>query len=156
MINLYGNVASEKDNAALKLREWLDQDRRYRRFSIISFDCDAKAAKKAVTRLFRADLLVGHVSASDPDFELANFTVAELKDVAIRIDQDSRYSTERLLNAATEGIRSGKLFQQWYATNSLRRAGSLKGELWGKALGAYALEHPMRPDTEENGPSSVM
>ena len=50
IVNLNGNIAKDRDNAALKLGDWLQKDQAQRRFSIISFDRDEPANVKTIRR----------------------------------------------------------------------------------------------------------
>lgn len=85
LVNLHGNIKSGKDNAALKLEEWLKEDKRQRRFSIISIDVDVSENVKVLKRQVELDNIVGMIATHQPDFELANFTVRELAEVAASI-----------------------------------------------------------------------
>src|SRR5207247_2755498 len=48
LVNLRGTIGSEQDNVALKLQDWLTEDMRLRRFSIISFDFDVATTVKVI------------------------------------------------------------------------------------------------------------
>ena len=51
LVNLRGNIASGRDNAALKLQDWLIEDKALRRFSMISFDFDVAANVESLCAL---------------------------------------------------------------------------------------------------------
>ena len=86
LVNLYGGINLEKHNAALKLQDGLQEDKKHRRFSVISFDKeDGSANEKAIGRQIQLNNVVGSISAHNPDFEFANFTIRELVEVAARI-----------------------------------------------------------------------
>jgi hypothetical protein len=52
LVNLHGNIKAERDNVALKLQEWLAEDRSLHRFSMISIDNDVYSNVKAIRRRF--------------------------------------------------------------------------------------------------------
>ena len=87
LVNLKGQIAAEQDNAVLKLQDGLEQDLAMRRFSIISFDTDVAANMRAVRRQLEMGRVVGSIHANAPDFEFANFDLAELVEIAARIDE---------------------------------------------------------------------
>lgn len=147
IVNLRGTIESERDNTALKLREWLMQDRALRRFSILSFDTDVPASVRAIGRQIAAGNIVGRISAHQPDFEFGNFTLEELVEIAARIDEAQGVSGDTVREGDWAGVRSGRGFEKTYTGVSARRPGSLKGEVWGRALARYAMEQPERPDT---------
>jgi hypothetical protein len=146
LVNLRGNVAAGRDNAALKLRDWLLEDKAHRRFSIISFDYDVGENIKAIRRQVVQRNIVGLVAAHRPDFEFANFTIEELTDVAATVDEKHGIAGDPVRNADWTGVKSGRAFEEKYKEVSARRPRALKGEEWGRALAAYALEHPTRSD----------
>jgi hypothetical protein len=152
LVNLRGNLAAEKDNAALKLRDWLREDKALSRFSIISFDSDAPANVKAIRRQVDKQNVVGFIAAHKPDFEFANFTIQELAEVAARIDEASGVSGDIVRNADWTGVSSAKAFEERYKAISARRPRGLKGEKWGRELAAYAGKHPNRSDDGSERP----
>ena len=146
LVNLRGNIASESDNAALKLQDWLVEDRNLRRFSMISFDTDVSANEKAIQKQMVENNVVGFIAAHKPDFEFDNFTIEELTEVAARIDEANDFSGESVRNADWTGVSGGRAFEERYKEVSQRRPRSLKGEEWGRALAKYAIEYPNRSD----------
>jgi len=89
---------------------------------------------------------------SEPDFEFANFTTGELARVAaalaVGVPFDDAEISERVpeIMKFVSTARSGKDFLQL-----LRNAGAYdvgKGERWGQALMAYAIEHQKFPDED--------
>lgn len=146
LMNLKGAIVEGKNNAAMKLSDMLDQDRRLRRFSILWFDLDVTPNKKAISQLVSNEHIVGSVTANRPDFEFANFTVAELAEIAARMDECHGFSGAPIRSADWAGVDNGKKFEARYVEISERKAGSIKGEEWGKALATYANEQPRRAD----------
>jgi len=145
-------VKTERDNAALKLQDWLAEDRAFRRFSMISFDRDVQQNVKAVRRQMEQGHVVGLITAHDPDFEFANFAVEELVEVAARIDEGDGYSGDAVRRANWTNVSNGRTFEKQYTAVSARRAGRLKGEDWGRALAELAVERPARPDINVERP----
>jgi hypothetical protein len=91
-VNMHGIIERDRDNIALKLEEWLKEDKAQRRFSMISFDCDRKQCVGTFRRQIREGNLVGYAAAHGPDFEFHNFTVQEFAEVAARIDEAHGFS----------------------------------------------------------------
>lgn len=152
LVNLRGNIESGRDNAALKLRDWLVEDKALRRFSMISFDFDVAANVKAIKRQVEQNNIVGFITASRPDFEFENFTVQELAEIAALIDESKGYSGDAVRNADWTGVVSGRAFESKYKDLSERKPPGLKGEEWGKALASYMLDHPNRADDGRERP----
>ena len=106
LVNLRGNVKADRDNMALKLEDWLKEDKALRRFSMISFDRDAPPAVqkpqspspsvRAIRRQVEKDNVVGLIVAHTPDFEFANFSVKELAEIAARVDAAHGFSGAKL------------------------------------------------------------
>ena len=109
LVNLAGRIERDKDNIALNMREWLQEDSRLKRFSIISFDADVRQSIKTIEGL--SNFVVGFVFAHKPDVEFANFTLQELVDVAVELDRTEGFETDGLQNADWTGIDSGRGFR---------------------------------------------
>lgn len=152
LVNLRGNIESGKDNAALKVNDWLQEDKAFRRFSIISLDCDVPANIKFIKSQVGKNNIVGYVAAHKPDFEFANFTVLELAEIAAMIDEAKDISGMAVRDADWSSVHSGRAFEDKYKLVSARKPRSLKGREWGEALAAYATDHPNRSDTGEQRP----
>ncbi len=152
LVNLRGGFESGQSNVALKLRDLLKEDRALRRFSIISFDLDVKANVKAIRRQVEQQNIVGFIAPHRPDFEFANFTIRELVEVAARIDEAKGVSGDAVRNADWAGVNDGKAFEAKYMAVSARRPRGLKGDEWGRALAASAVEHPNRSDDGSDRP----
>lgn len=152
LINLRGNIETDKANIAFKLRDALEGDKSLRRFSMISFDGDVGANVKLIKRQVEQENLVGYIALHEPDFEFSNFTVQELAEVAASIDEENGASGEGLRNADWTGIKSAKDFETKYVEISDRKNPSIKGKEWGKALATYAIEHPNRRDDGNERP----
>ena len=144
LVDLKGSIAAERDNAALKLEEWLEEDRKFRRFSAISFDSDVAVNVKVIRRQVEKGNIVGSISAHDPDFEFANFQLDELVEIAAALADAQNALGDDVRNADWTGITSAKAFATQY--NRLL-AKTLKGEAWGQALAEYARRKPVRSDT---------
>jgi len=146
IVNLAGRIEKDKDNIALSMKEWLQEDNRLRRFSMISFDADVRQNVKTISAL--SSLVIGSVFAHKPDFEFANFTLEELVHVAADLDRTEGFDSDDLRNADWAGIDTGKAFEHKYLATSQRRR-PLKGEKWGRSLARYAEEKPNRSDGPE-------
>lgn len=147
LINLKGQIAAEQDNAVLKLQDGLEQDLKFRRFSMISFDTDVAANRKAVQRQVEHDRIVGSIHPSTPDFEFTNFSILELAEIAARLDDASGVSGDAVRDANWSGVQGARAFEANYCSASERAPRSLKGKQWGEALAKYAGDHPLRDDT---------
>lgn len=152
LVNLRGNIASESDNAALKLQDWLVEDRNLRRFSMFSFDTDVLPNVKAIRKQVEQNNVVGFIAAHNPDFEFSNFAIEELSEVAAQIDEAKGFSGESVRNADWTGVSAGRAFEERYKKVSSRGPRSLKGEEWGRALAKYAIAHPNRSDDGRERP----
>ncbi len=152
LVNLKGNIASEKDNIALKLKDCLEIDITLRRLSMISFDFDVPANIKAVRRQVEEKRIVGMIKANKPDFEFANFSVEELVEIAAQCDEEQGVSGEPIRNGDWTDIYNSREFEKRYLKISSRRPSRLKGKQWGEALAAYADKLPNRSDNSEERP----
>ncbi|WP_373508489.1 hypothetical protein [Thiocapsa sp.] len=152
LVNLRGNIVSERANIALKLADGLDSDCAHRRFSILSFDLDVAANAKAVSKHIENKRVVGYIAAHKPDFEFANFTLDELIEIAARLDESLRFPGATVREADWGGIQNAREFGQRYEAVSERRGRPLKGEDWGRSLAEYAGEHPRWPSSDEERP----
>jgi hypothetical protein len=147
LVNLAGSINAGRGNAALKLEAMLKKDKSVRRFSMISIDGDVQENIKAIQIQIRRDNVVGSVAVHRPDFELANFTVQELVELAAHRDRERGYEVDDLLNGDWTGINDGGEFEKKYRWTSTRKTAALKGEDWGRALARYMDQHPKGPDT---------
>lgn len=139
LVPLMGTIHTPRDNAALRLQTWLEQDRQLKRFSMISFDLDVGPNEKAIRRALYSDLVVGLVCPSDPDFEFANFQLEELIEIAARMDERLGFNGYPLRTADWGAISEAGAFETRYRRSSETGRG-LKGENWGRALAKYAAE----------------
>ena len=146
LYDLKGGIASGKNNTPLKLEALLDEDRSLRRFSMISFDGDVSANIKYVRRQFEQGKVVGVITKHDPDYELANFSITELVEVAAKIDEALGFPGDLVRRADWTCVQSSKAFEKKYLEVSARKSGALKDERWGRSLARYAMEHPDRPE----------
>jgi hypothetical protein len=146
IVNLAGRIERDRDNIALNMKEWLEEDIRLKRFSIISFDADVRQNVKTIGSLCSS--VVGSIFAHKPDFEFANFTLDELVHVAAELDKTEGFDSASLGNSDWTGIATGKAFENRYLAVS-NRGRALKGEKWGRALARYAEERPNGRDGVE-------
>jgi hypothetical protein len=151
LVNMYGNIKTGKNNVALRLENLLKEDKIHRRFSMISFDLDVEENKKFIRRQVNENNIVGYIVSQKPDFELSNFSVNELVEVAAKIDRKENYDAENLFRFDWSSVKSGSDFEKAYRKASLR-GGSLKGEVWGRELAEHAFRYPKRNDNGEERP----
>lgn len=140
LVNLRGEIAKEKANAARKLEDAVREDLDLRRFSMISFDWDVASNRRAIGQLARENLVVGTIFAHRPDFEFANFHLDELVEVAATLDDRHGFGGDILRKADWTSVTTAKEFADKYKTVSERRR-ALKGKEWGEALAEYAAKH---------------
>lgn len=152
LVNLKGQISAERDNAVLKLQDGLLQDLALRRFSMISFDTDVAASVKAVRHQVEENHIVGSIHPSAPDFELANFALEELVEVAACLDEGEGVCGDAVRQADWTSVAGTRDFETGYLDASQRQPRSLKGRTWGEALAVYADQHPVRSDTGEERP----
>ncbi len=158
LINLCGNIASEKDNIALKLTDGFAKDREFRRFSMVSFDVDVPENVKFIRRSVENEYIVGFIAAHKPDFEFANFTLKELIEIAAKIYESYEGSADTIRqgnwksNGGVGKINNAKEFEKRYLELSRQTPKTLKGEEWGRALATYASQHPQRSDDQSERP----
>jgi hypothetical protein len=73
----------------LKLADALKQDLALRRFSFLTFDVDQPDTVSTIRGQNRMGSVVGAAFPQDPDFEFANFDLAELVEIAATIDDEA-------------------------------------------------------------------
>lgn len=152
LVNLRGNIKSERDNIAFKLSDGLAEDRALRRFSMISFDVDVSANVKAIRKHVKQGNIIGYIAAHSPDFEFANFTLPELIEIAAGVDVAHGFSGDAIRRGDWTGVTCARSFEKQYIELSERHPAGLKGDFWGRALAEYALEHPLRSDDSTERP----
>lgn len=135
-----------------RLRDLLERFRREEAFAFISLDEDRGGEHLRLLRKYAADrLLIAGYRVWRPDFELANFTVEELADVAntlaveagagVRLTADAiRDEMERSGKAAFEAIKAHWGRAAFYTG---------KGEGLGRALAEWAVDHPAPSEVVE-------
>jgi hypothetical protein len=152
LVNLKGALGEERANAALRLADGLQQDQMVRRFSFISFDMDVSANVRAIRRQVEEENIVGHVNANNPDFEFTNFSLDELIEVAVRLDESCCAPGDQLRQSDWTGVSNGREFEKRYCSLSARKPRGLKGEEWGVALAEFAMDNPHLSGTKTNRP----
>ena len=152
IVNLRGNIATNKDNIAFKLSDALIEDCALRRFSIISFDTDVSDNVKAIRLQVKQGHVVGYIAAHEPDFEFANFSLKELIEIAACIDESNNFSGAPVRDANWDGVTCARVFEKRYCNVSDRKPRSLKDKYWGSALAEYAGNHPNREDNKDERP----
>ncbi len=120
IVNLRGNMQAERDNVALKLGEWLKEDKAHKRFSMISFDLDVQANVRTIRRQIEQNNIVGFIAAHKPDFEFANFTIQELAEVAARIDEAHGSQGDAIRQSDWSSVKSLMLRREFDGSLRLR------------------------------------
>lgn len=141
VVNLRGNVATEKQNIALKLADCLIADIDLRRFSFITYDKDVSQNVKTIELQIKNKMVCGIVGENDPDFEFANFTLEELVTIAAELDKSRGFDPTPIINADWSNVKKAKDFEKIYVANSQSRR-KLKGEDWGIALARFMWDNP--------------
>jgi hypothetical protein len=147
LVDLRGEIGSDRRNAARKLEDLLKEDLQLRRFSMVSFDSDVAANVRIIRRQLEKRNIIGRVTAHSPDFEFANFDLDELIEVAATLDEDRGYTGHPPRSADWTGVSKSSEFEARY--QSLSDGRSLKGEAWGRALAKFAAAHSQRPSGKE-------
>lgn len=148
-INLRGTVV-EKRGRGLAFADSLAADKACGMFSFVMLDADRDDFVRVLRKAAAEEIFHGAFQVSAPDVELANFTVAELLEIALAISatmhDDSlshKYASSDLL-PELKGATSGDDF-----FSRLHKGGRLtevsKGEDWGAALMGYAIENRAFP-----------
>jgi hypothetical protein len=136
-------------NIALKVGDWLKEDQRHHRFSILSIDEDVAANARFIAQQIKDRNIVGHIAVHQPDFEIANYTVSELVEISAKRDEADGIPTDDLKSADWSKVTSARAFEDKYRRLSGR---NLKGEAWGRMLATFAGSTPIHPDTGQERP----
>ncbi len=148
-INLQGKVL-EKHGKGLAFADSLASDKANHMFSIVVVDADKPDIVRMLRTTAAAEVFHGAFVLFDPDLELANFTTAELLEVALNMSAQIRGKASDKAPAYADVLpfvreaRSGKeFFRKLHQATGLTEVD--KGEDWGAALMAYAIEHRTYP-----------
>jgi hypothetical protein len=133
LVNLRGEIASEKRNAARKVEDALKEDLALRRSSVISFDRDLDPNVRAIRRQVEQGHVVGLVEANKPDFEFANFSLQELIEIAASMDDRDGLNGSTMIQADWQGVDNGRVFADRYTRLSERHSVSERQSLGGRA-----------------------
>ena len=140
-VNLRGQTAQKSGNA-LPFRDSVKSDQKHGIFSVAVVDGDRIDTVKALRKAAADGDFFGRFWISEPDFEFANFTAAELADIAGEYLQEQGLNMSAAARAAAAAASSGK---QLEAALAIDHIPGLKGSGWGAALMAYAVRHPRLP-----------
>jgi hypothetical protein len=139
IINLRGNF-KEKQGKGVSFRESLKNDIKSKIFSIILFDSDVSENYRAVQQAAKLDEICGVFFISKPDFELQNFKIDELIEIAFQLaaKKGLKDSSLKELKKDIKKAKSAKeFFIILHEQSPIFRSVS-KGAEWGKALVEYA------------------
>ena len=139
MINLRGQF-KEKHGKGVSFRESLRNDIKSKIFSIILFDSDVSENYKAVQQAVKSNEICGMFFISKPDFELQNFSIDELTEIAFQLAEKKGLKLSILgkLKKETKKAKSAREFFKILRKQSPIFLSVSKGSEWGKALAEYA------------------
>lgn len=146
IIDLKGKFA-ERGGKGLAFSESLDADKKAGIFSVILFDGDLSDYIRLVQRAAKEERFAGSFFVASPDVECANFSVAELIDIAVSLSylnstepEVARVRKIELLEhaASVKGNRDLFALLADHGISDVR-----KDELWGKSLMVHAIEQPL-------------
>lgn len=139
MINLRGQF-KEKHGKGVSFRESLRNDTKSKIFSIILFDSDVSENYKAVQQAVKSNEICGMFFISKPDFELQNFSIDELIEIAFQLAEEKwlKLSILGKLKKETKKAKSAKEFFKILQKQSPIFLSVSKGSEWWKALAEYA------------------
>ncbi len=151
LVNLKGEIVNNQSNAAMKFEHMLADDRRSRRFSMVSIDRDVQQNERFLRRQIQEDSLVGLISLHEPDFEFANFSRQELVEIAARMDDSKEgFSGDAVREKRSEcAATTARELDSWYKSVSARSPANLKCGDWGRELARFSRNHPFREDGSE-------
>lgn len=139
MINLRGQF-KEKHGKGVSFRESLRNDIKSKIFSIILFDSDVSENYRAAQQAVKLDEICGMFFISKPDFELQNFSIDELIEIAFQLAEKKGlkdFSLKELKKDIKKAKSATEFFTILHKQSPIFRSVS-KGAEWGKALVEYA------------------
>lgn len=145
LIDLKAQVA-EAGGRGLAFADSLDADKKAGVFSVILLDADRDGDVRLVRRAAENERFTGSFIISAPDFELGNFSIRELIDIAISLSSPGSFQPEVIATLRTQlaeaesSVRSNRDFFKLLATHGIQDV--RKGEAWGKALMEHAIAQP--------------
>ena len=143
-INLKGQFV-EKRGKGVAFRESLRNDIKSKTFSIILLDGDVSDNFRAVRQAAEADEICGTFFVFKPDFEMHNFSVGELAEVATQIAQDNGLEIPSLaqIKEHCDKVTTTKEFFKTLQGLSPNFLSLSKGGHWGKALLDFAMKNSL-------------
>ncbi len=148
-INLRGTVV-ERRGRGLAFADSLSEDKASRVFSFILLDADRDDFVRMLRKAAGDEKFHGAFQVSTPDFELANFSIAELLDIALTISASTlddsqlrRYTPDDLLPELIGATSGSDFFKRLHSGGRLKEV--YKGEDWGAELMAYAIANKAFP-----------
>jgi hypothetical protein len=143
-INLKGQFV-ERQGKGVAFRESLRNDIKSKTFSIILLDGDVSKNFRAVRQAAEADEICGMFFVFKPDFEMHNFSVSELAELAAQIVQDNGLEIPPLaqIKEHCDNATNAKEFFKILHDLSPHFLGLSKGGNWGKALVNFAIKNPL-------------
>jgi hypothetical protein len=145
LVNLKGNVV-QRGGKGISFADSLKEDMRDRVISVVVVDGDRTEVVRTLKRAAAEKRMHGPFILSNPDFEFANFSIAELSRVAVSLELEARPEDSEVkarLPDVLRSVSSAKSGKEFLALLRDAGIGSVgKGEKWGETLMAYAIAHP--------------
>lgn len=148
IINLAGEVA-QKRGKGVAFRENLRSDIDMHVFSMVLIDGDRSDFIAALKKAAKDDEICGCFYISGPDFEFANFELAELEEILweMALEDTDNVPTERdrlKLHEAIKDVSNAEELKKQAGKSLPQLAHFSKGERWGKKLIDFAGRYPFR------------
>ncbi|WP_430418344.1 hypothetical protein [Methylibium petroleiphilum] len=145
LIDLKGDLLKRKGKV-LQFSDALRRDHQSGIFSIVLIDADRQDAVRALKAAAASIDCFPVYFVAEPDFELANFSLVELLDIALgieckaEIDQQRKECLRDEITRRLGSVTSAAAFFELLLHFNIRRP--TKGTAWGNALMFYALSTP--------------
>jgi hypothetical protein len=140
-VNLSGQVV-EKGGRGLQFAASLASDKTHGVLSVVMLDDDVGDNVRVLKRAAERGTFFGRFFLNSPDLEFANFSLAELVEVLLRMaSRGQKPLPDRVIIAElVKGTRSNKEFFRALRGSPLEQFG--KSVAWGEELMRFALEKP--------------
>ena len=132
-------------NKGVSFRDALRNDMASKIYSVIVLDGDNVDNVRAVKKAAKDGEMKGLFYISKPDFEMHNFTVKELAEVALEIAKDNgiqKIDFLRLIEATANSSSGNEFIKKAHEFSQELERYLGKGEMWGERLYKYASKKP--------------
>lgn len=141
IIDLRGNVVARR-NKGLAFRDSLRSNSLHQIFSFVFIDGDRSDYLRAVRKAADDDEMVGAFFISSPDFELANFSTEELRQILLELDLAPEEADAVSRLDGSQSYSSAKEIFEELTTYLGYELPISKGSRWGEILMDFALRNP--------------